>query len=256
MNRGPPTIGRQGRTLLLHGAATGLLVAIGDIGGGAWFYVLLALALAIDALGYWFSGRLAVAATDAEWIPPGRVPALDRIVESLAGRAGIPRPQIYAIPSLTPNAFATGRDRRHAIVAVTVGLIAVLPPGQLEAVIAHEFAHIKNRDTLVAALTALLGGALAAIGSVLLLGVGDDLATVHGLLKASIALLLAPAIAMVIVASVIRRREYLADATAARLLADPRSLSRALRRLDLLQHSGEDEQREHAATLTAAGNPF
>ena len=136
----------QIRTWLLIAALTALLIAIGGAIGGVALYVFVALAVLMNVVGYWFSDKLALAASRARPVTPGELPELEAAVEDLAHRADVPVPRLYLIPSDQPNAFATGRDPSHAAVAVTQGLLYQLPEDEVKGVLAHEFGHIKNRD--------------------------------------------------------------------------------------------------------------
>ena len=137
------------RTWLLIAALTGLLIAIGAAIGGGALYLFVVLAVGMNVVGYWFSDKLALRASRAQPVRAGQLPALEAMVEDLADRARVPVPRLYLIPSEQPNAFATGRNPEHAAVAVTEGLLAQLPAHEVRGVLAHEFAHIKNRDILI-----------------------------------------------------------------------------------------------------------
>ena len=147
------------RTWLLIAGLTGLLIAIGGAIGGGALYLFAALAVVMNLVGYWFSDRIALAASRARPLQPGEAPGLRAAVERIAHRAQVPVPRLYLIPSEQPNAFATGRNPEHAVIAVTEGLLAHLPAAQVEGVLADEFAHIKNRDILVPSIAAMVAGA-------------------------------------------------------------------------------------------------
>ena len=154
------------------------------------------------------------------------------MVRDLAQRAGVPVPGLYLIPSEQPNAFATGRNPKNAAVAVTEGLLRHMPPEQVRGVLAHEFAHIKNRDVLVQTIAAMIGAAIAAIANFLqfsfLFGGGDDDESPLGFVGMIAAIVIAPLAAMLLQLAVSRQREYLADATAAEFLGEGRPLGEAL----------------------------
>src|SRR4029079_6150057 len=118
-------------------------------------------------VGYWFSDKLALRASRAQPVEPGTLPEIEAMVQALAHRAEVPVPRLYPVPSEQPNAFATGRNPKHAAVAVTQGLLQYLPPDQVRGVLAHEFAHIKNRDILVSSIAAMVAGAISAIANIL-----------------------------------------------------------------------------------------
>src|SRR5262245_49319641 len=132
------------RTWLLVAGLTALLIAIGALIGGVFLYAFVALAVGMNVVGYWFSDRIALAASRATRLPEHEAPELYRTVGELATRAGVPMPRLYLIPSEQPNAFATGRSPAHSAVAVTAGLLSQLPADQVRAVLAHELAHVRN----------------------------------------------------------------------------------------------------------------
>ena len=224
------------RTWLLIAALTGLLIAIGGMIGGGALYIFVALAVGMNVLGYWFSDKLALKASRARPLPPGQGVWLRQMVEDLAHRADVPVPRLFVIPSEQPNAFATGRNPRHAAVAVTEGLLEQLPADQVKAVLAHEFAHIKNRDILVSSIAAMVAGAISAVATVLqfsmLFGGSDEEDSPLGLLGTLAAIIVAPIAATVLQLGVSRQREYLADATGAELLGRAAPLADALEKLE------------------------
>ena len=226
----------KARTWLLIAGLTGLLIAIGGAIGGGALYAFAALAVVMNLVGYWFSDKLALKASRARPLAPAQAPALARMVEDLAARAGVPVPRLYLIPSEQPNAFATGRNPAHAAVAVTEGLLAHLPADQVRGVLAHEFAHIKNRDILVSSIAAMVAGAVSAIANLLqfslLFGGSDDEDSPLGLLGTLALIVLAPIAAMLLQLGVSRQREFLADATGAQLLGAGAPLADALETLE------------------------
>jgi len=223
------------RTWLLVAGLTGLLLAIGAALGGGFLYIAVILALVMNVGGYWFSDRVALKMSRAQPLGPGQAPGLHHAVAGLAQRAGVPMPRLYLIPSEQPNAFATGRNPQHAAIAVTEGLLQHLPADQVEGVIAHEMAHIKNRDILVSSIAATIAGAISAIATFLqfswLFG-GEDDESPLGLIGTIAAIIFAPMAAMLLQLAVSRQREYLADATAAELMGTPRPLMDALGSLE------------------------
>ena len=225
------------RSWLLVAGLTALLVVIGAAIGGGFLYVFVAIAVLMNVLGYWFSDRIALAASRAEHLPEHESPELYRIVRELTTRAGLPMPRLFLVPSHQPNAFATGRNPAHAAVAVTAGLLQELPREQVRAVLAHELAHVRNRDILVSSIAAMIAAAISAIANILqfsfLFGAHDDedsgpLAWL-GILAA---ILIGPIAAVLLQLGISRQREYLADASAARLLGEGRSLADALETLE------------------------
>jgi heat shock protein HtpX len=226
----------QIRTWLLVAGLTALLIVIGGaIGGGAlWLFVVLAALM--NVAGYWFSDKLALKASRARPLERGEIPELEQLAEYLAQRANVPVPRLYLIPSEQPNAFATGRNPQHAAVAVTEGLLHQLPTEEVKGVLAHEFAHIKNRDILVSSITAMVAGAISAIATILqfsmLFGGSDDDDSPLGLLGTLAAIIIAPIAAMLLQLGISRQREYLADATGAQLLGHAAPLAEALTTLE------------------------
>jgi heat shock protein HtpX len=226
----------KARTWLAIAGLTGLLIAIGALIGGGALYLFVALAVLMNVAGYWFSDKLALKASRAKPVEPGTLPELEALVEELAQRAEVPTPRLYLIPSEQPNAFATGRNPQHAAVAVTQGLLQQLPRDQVKGVLAHEFAHIKNRDILVSSIAAMVAGSISAIASVLqfslLFGGDDEDSGPLGLIGTLATIILAPLAAALLQLAVSRQREYLADATGAQLLGRAAPLADALETLD------------------------
>ena len=225
------------RTWLFVAGLTALLLTAGALAGGVFLYAFVGLAVLLNLGGYWFSDRIALAASRARPLGGSEAPELYAAVAELSLRAGIPPPRLYLVPSEQPNAFATGRNPARAVVAVTQGLLEGMPPEQTRAVVAHELAHIRNRDVLVSSIAAAIAGAISAIANVLqfsfLFGGQDEGdAGPLGWLGLLATLILAPIAAMLLQLAVSRQREYLADATAARLLGSGRPLADALETLE------------------------
>ena len=222
----------QLRTLALLGLLSCGLVGLGGALGAGWLIGLTALALAIN-LGAWFySDRIVLRMHQATELGPHELPHVHAMVAELAKKCEMPMPRVYRVADPTPNAFATGRTPQRGVVAVTDGIVAALPPRELRAVIAHELAHIKNRDTLVATVAAGLAAAISYAANALqlsaLFGGGDEEEEGgSGLLMA----FAAPLVAGLVQMGVSRSREFLADAEGARICGDPEGLARALERL-------------------------
>ena len=220
------------RTWILLAGLSALFVAFGGlVGGTGGLVVFLAIALVFNFAMFWFSDRIALKLSGARPLQPGEAPDLVADVEDISARARIPVPRLYLIPSQQPNAFATGRDPKHSAVAVTEGLLALMPRDQVRGVLAHELAHIRNRDVLVSTIAAMIGAAISAIANFLqfqwLFG-GDDDESPLGLVGTIAAMLVAPIAAMLLQFAISRQREFLADQTAAELLGEGRSLANAL----------------------------
>lgn len=240
----------QLKTILLFGALSALLVGIGSLIGGGAIHVFLVVALLMN-LGAWlFSDAIVLRMSGARLIAPNEFPALHALVEELADRAGIPVPRLAIVADPTPNAFATGRNPSRAVVAVTEGLLRLVSPRELRGVLAHELAHVRNRDTLVASIAAAAATAIAYLGNTLQFAAmfggpsqndGEGEGNGGGGLLAAF---LAPIGATMLQMGISRNREYLADEWAARLTGDPEGLASALGRL---QHAGE--------TMLQAGAP-
>ena len=221
------------RTWILLAGLSALFIAVGGlVGGTGGIVAFLLIAVVFNLAMYWFSDRIALKVSRARPLEPGEAPELVADVEDLATRARIPIPRLYLMPSEQPNAFATGRNPKHSAVAVTEGLLALMPREQVRGVIAHELAHIRNRDVLVTTIAAMIGAAISAIANFLqfqwLFGGGDDDESPLGLVGTIAAIIVAPIAAMLIQLAVSRQREYLADQTAAELLGEGRPLADAL----------------------------
>jgi heat shock protein HtpX len=224
------------RTWALIAGLTGLLVGIGALVGGGFLYLFVGLAVLMNLVGYFLSDRIALKASRARPLTQAAAPDLHRIVGDLAQRAGVPMPRLYLIPSEQPNAFATGRNPENAAIAVTEGLLRHLTAEQARAVLAHEMAHIRNRDILVSSIAAMVAGAIAAIANILqfqfLFGGGDDDDNPLGFIGVLVAMIVAPLAATLIQLGISRQREYLADATAAQMLGEGRPLAEALETIE------------------------
>jgi heat shock protein HtpX len=207
------------------------------LGGTQGLLTFGALGLGLNFAMYWFSDRIALAAHRAKQVDRAEAPTLHAIVERLTRRAGLPMPRLYLIPSAAANAFATGRNPEHAAVAVTDGILQILDERQLEAVLAHELSHVRNRDVLIATIAAGMAGLISVAGHVmqwglLFAGGGRDRDDRGGGLAALAWIVVAPIIAMLIQLALSRSREYGADASGAALIGDPAALASALARLE------------------------
>ena len=225
----------QIRTWLLVAGLTALLIAIGGAIGGGALWLFVALAVLMNVAGYWFSDKLALKASRARPLERAEIPELEQIAGFLAQRANVPVPRLYLIPSDQPNAFATGRNPEHAAVAVTEGLLHQLPTEEVKGVLAHEFAHISNRDILVSSIAAMVAGAISAIATILqfsMLFGGDEDDSPLGVLGTLAAIIIAPIAAMLLQLGISRQREFLADATGAQLLGHAAPLADALTTLE------------------------
>ncbi len=235
MNVNRASFSTKARTWLLLAGLTALFIGVGAAIGGAvlWFFVVFSVLLNVAA--YWLSDRFAIRASRAKPVTEAEAPDLHRLVEELAQLYDVPKPRVYLIPSEQPNAFATGRNPEHSAVAVTQGLLQYLPRDQVRGVLAHEFAHIKNRDILVSSIAAMIAGAISAIGNIFFFASifgGDDNDNPLGAIGALATIIIAPIAASLLQLAVSRQREYLADATAARVLGTGEPLAEALETLE------------------------
>jgi len=220
------------RTSLLLAGMTGLFLALGwMIGGQSGMLIALAVAVATNVFAYWNSDRMVLRMYNAQEVDARSAPELYGLVEQLAGRAQLPMPRVYVIDEPQPNAFATGRDPQHAAVAVTTGLLRILSHQELAGVLAHELAHVRNRDTLIMTVTATLAGALGMLANFgLFFGGNRDNQT--GFIANILAVILAPMAAMVVQFAISRTREYAADRAGAEICGHPLWLASALQKLE------------------------
>jgi len=222
------------KTALLLGLLTSLILLVGYwFGGTTGLVIAVFLSLAMNAFSYFYSDKIALRAMGARQVLPQQAPELYAMVHELATQAGQPMPRIYVSPTNQPNAFATGRNPQHAAVAVTEGILRILTPRELRAVLGHELSHVYNRDILISSVAAALGGIITMLANLawfLPIGRSDDEEGpgIGGLL---LMMLLGPLAAMVIQMAISRNREYQADESGARLSGDPLALASALRKI-------------------------
>jgi heat shock protein HtpX len=228
----------QLKTVALLGLLSAMLVIISYllIGGLTGAIVGFVLAAIMNFSSWFFSDRIALSAYQAQPLSEAEAPKIYQMVKRLCVRSRLPMPRIYIVPSNAANAFATGRDPHHAAIALTQGIINLLPDNELEGVIAHELSHINYRDTLTQAVAATIAAAISAIAQYasygMMFGMGNRQRRPANQLGTILAIVLAPAAAMVIQFSISRTREFEADAGAARMTGKPRALARALQRLE------------------------
>ncbi|MBI5115698.1 zinc metalloprotease HtpX [Candidatus Poribacteria bacterium] len=227
------------RTMFLLTALTLLFVFVGQVVGGrqgAMFAFVFALIMNFGA--YWFSDKLVLAMYRAKPVSPNEAPRLYSIVQGLAISAGLPMPKMYIIPSRSPNAFATGRNPQHAVVAVTEGILDLLDEDELRGVLAHELAHVRNRDMLIGSIAATMAGAIMMLANMARWGAiiggfgGRDDRDNGGALGLLVAAIVAPIAALLIQMAVSRSREYQADASGAGIAGNPYGLADALAKLE------------------------
>ena len=227
------------KTTVLLGALTGLLMLIGGYFGGkngvvmAFFFAMI-----MNFGSYWFSDKLVLRMYNAQEVTESQAPELYGMVSNLALRGGLPMPRVYVIPQETPNAFATGRNEEHAVVAVTEGILRILSRDELEGVIAHELTHIKNKDMLIGSIAATLAGAIVMLANMaqwaaMFGGAGRDSEEGGhgGVIGLVLMAILAPIAATIIQMAISRSREFMADAGGAAISGKPLGLAGALEKL-------------------------
>lgn len=224
------------KTAILLAGLTALLVVGGAaLGGKQGMTIALVFAFAMNFFSYWMSDKLVLRMYKAEEVTEAQAPELYSMVRELATRARLPMPKVYMIPSDQPNAFATGRNPEHAAVAVTGGIMNMLSRDELRGVLAHELAHIKNRDILIGTVAATIAGALTYLAHMaqwaMIFGGRDD--EDSNPLAAIAMMILAPIAAMIVQMAISRSREYQADRTGAEIAGSPGGLAGALRKLDM-----------------------
>jgi len=229
------------KTAMLLAVLTALLILIGGaIGGEQGMLIAFVLAGVMNFASYWFSDKIVLSMYRAQPVDEAAAPGLHRMVRTLTTRAGLPMPRVYIIPNETPNAFATGRNPQHAAVAVTEGIMRILDEDELEGVIAHEMAHVKNRDTLIMTITATLAGTITYLAhmaqwAAMFGGMrrDSDEDSGGGAFGALFMAILAPIAAMLVQMAISRTREFQADATGARIAGKPWGLAKALEKMEM-----------------------
>ncbi len=229
----------QLRTTVLLAALTVLIIFFGKALGGTQGMVIAFLFAMVMNLGsYWFSDKIVLRMYRAQELTQSEAPELHQMVAELAQQAQIPKPRIYLIPSESPNAFATGRNPEHAVVAVTQGIVRLLKPEELRGVLAHELGHVRNRDILIGSIAATLAGAIMLIADMArfaaIFGGGsrnDEEGGGGNIISLIVMSIVGPLAAMLIQMAISRSREYIADETGARLCGNPLSLASALEKL-------------------------
>jgi len=229
------------KTFILLAGLTALFLFIGQaVGGRSGLYLAFFMALFMNFIGYWFSDKIALKMSGAQEVTVDQAPDLHRTVERLSAQAGLPKPRVYVMPQETPNAFATGRNPEHAAVAVTEGIMRLLKPEELDGVLAHELAHIKNRDILISSVAAVMAGAISHLaymaqwGAMFGMGRGDDEEGGGGgnMIAVILMAIIGPMAAMLIQMAISRSREFVADATGAKIIHAGRPLANALLKLE------------------------
>ena len=252
------------KTTFLLTCLTLLLVAMGSaIGGQSGMVIAFGMAAAMNFFSYWYSDKIVLKMYNAQEVGEADHPQFYGMVRRLAQQAGLPMPKVYLIPSDSPNAFATGRNPQNAAVAATAGIMRILSPEELEGVMAHELAHVQNRDTLISTLAATFAGAISMLGNMLqwaaIFGGGrsDEDGEGSGGLIGGIALaIIAPIAAMLIQMAVSRSREYLADERGAQICGRPLALAGALNKLQQASHMLPMQEAKPATAHLFIVNPL
>jgi heat shock protein HtpX len=244
------------RTVVLLGALTGLLLAI-----GAYFsniYVALVFAIAMNFGSYWFSDKIVLRIYKAKEADVRKYARLHQLVSEVAKKAKLPKPRVFVVPSQNPNAFATGRNEKHAVVAVTQGIMDLLTEKELKGVIAHELAHIKHKDILIGSIAATIAGVISMVAfmarwAAIFGGGRRDSGNILELIALAI---VTPLIATIIQLAISRSREYMADEDGAKFIGDGKPLASALQKL-------EESSKRHPMRFGSSGsahlfivNPF
>lgn len=252
------------RTWLLMSGFLVVVIAVGWLfaqiyGNASILYIAIAFSLAMNVTAYWFSDKIALSSAGAHEADSVQYLELHRIVENLAITAGLPKPRVYIIEDEAPNAFAAGRDPKHAVIAVTTGLLARLDRSELEGVLAHELSHIGNRDILVMTVAVVLAGFIAMLSDLFLrmsfFGGGErDNKNPLLLIAGIVAIIIAPLAAQLIQLAVSRKREFLADASGALLTRYPDGLASALRKIS--SYEAPMRRANHATAHLYISNPY
>ena len=239
------------RTAILLAGLTALFMGVGYlIGGQSGALIALLVAAGMNFVAYWNADRLVLSMHGAQEVDARTAPELYQMVGELAARAGLPMPRVYLIDNPQPNAFATGRNPKHAAVAATTGLLQMLSRDEIAGVLAHELAHIKHHDTLTMTITATIAGAISMLAQFgLFFGGGNRSNNGLGLIGTVAMVILAPIAAMLVQMAISRTREYSADAMGAQISGRPLALASALARIENAAHQIENPVAEqHPAT--------
>jgi heat shock protein HtpX len=250
------------KTTVLLAALTGLLVLIGGlVGGPSGMVLFLVLAGVMNCFAYWFSDKMALKMAGAHEIQESQDPQLFGIVRDVARLSGMPMPRVYVVETDTPNAFATGRNPNHAVVAVTTGIRRILTDRELHGVLGHEMGHVKNHDILTSSIVATIAGAISMIGTMLLWGSmlgGFGGGRNRNPLVMLLVALVAPIAASLIQLGISRQREYAADKSGATVTHDPEALASALEKLErgVSYRPMEPTPNQQAVSALYIVNPF
>lgn len=237
------------KTFMLMAALTALFMGLGAmLGGSTGAVIALVVAAGMNLMGYWNADKAVLSMSGAREVDARTAPDLLRLVHDLADGAGMPRPKVYVIETDQPNAFATGRDPDHAAVAATTGLLRRLTREEVAAVMAHELAHIRNRDTLIMTVTATFAGAISMLANFALF-FGGDRDRPGGLLGTLALMILAPMAAALVQMAISRSREYEADRVGAEICGEPMWLAGALKKIDAFARGIDNNAAERNPAL-------
>jgi len=251
----------QLKTGLLLGLLTALILIFGQVlGGNGGLVIAFLLAIGMNVGSYWFSDRLVLRMYKASEVSPSEAPKLHEIVDELSQQAGIPKPRVFIIPEKSPNAFATGRNPHHGVVAVTQGILEILSKEELKGVLGHELGHIRNRDILIQTVAATLAGVIMFISTMVRwaaifgMGGGDDEG--GNPIVAIVLSIIAPIAALFIQMAISRSREYLADQAGAKFAGNPDYLAGALEKMDAYSRKIPMRKGDQSTAHMFIVNPF
>ncbi len=253
------------KTTVLLAALTGLLLAAGSFFGGAkGMMVMFVVSILMNFVSYWYSDKIVLSMYGAKQVSENDAPELVQMVAGLAKKANMPMPKVLIMETNTPNAFATGRDPEHGAVAVTTGIMRALNYEELEGVVAHELAHIKNRDTLISTIVATVAGVITMIANMAqwaaIFGGGrsddEDNGGIAGMIEFVFLIVLAPLAATLIQLGISRSREYQADEAGGLMCNNPLALASALRKIEYYARHGVMEQATPATSHMFIVNPL
>ena len=254
----------QLKTVLLLGLLTSIFLVIGAFfGGKTGLLIGLLFALGMNFVSYWWSAKIVLWMYKAKEADTKEYAHLYTIVKEIAHTAGLPMPKVYIVETPQSNAFATGRNPEHAVVAVTTGILQLLTKEELRGVLAHEMGHIKNRDILISTIAATIAGVISYVAMIarwgaIFGGLGKDGERGNGLLELIVLGIIAPLMAMIIQLAISRSREYLADETGAKLVKDPHALASALEKIEknVAHHPFQAVGSTQATAHLFIANPF
>lgn len=250
----------QFKTFVLMAALTALAVGVGYVAGGyTGLYIALAIAGVMNFAGYWWSDKIVLKLYKAREVGPDEAPQLYEMVADLAKRGNTPMPKVCIIPSATPNAFATGRNPSNAAVAITEGLLNMLEPEEVKAVMAHEMAHVIHRDTLIGTIAATFAGGISMLAHILMWTtmMGGRRDNPIGMIGMLVAIIVAPIAAAMIQSAISRSREFMADRKGAELMGTGQPLASALQKLHYgAQHVPFEKEPEPATAHMFIVNPL